>query len=103
MNMVELTKENFDHEVTEVPGRVVVDFWSPGCGPCRMLEPILDQVSAAHPDVRFAKVNASALPDVTWAFEVMSTPTIVLFEDGVPKDRIEGLVPASRIEQMLKG
>lgn len=103
MGMVELTKENFDQEVTNAPGRAVVDFWGPGCGPCRMLEPILEELSQAHPDVAFCSVNVRDLPDVAWAFEVAGTPTLLLFEDGVPKDRIVGLVPASRIEKMIAG
>ncbi len=101
--MIELTKESFDREVTEVPGRVLVDFWAPGCGPCRMLELIFEEVAAAFPDVRFARMDAAAFPDVAWAFEVVSTPTMVLFEGGVPKDRIVGLVPASRVRELLEG
>ena len=101
MDAIELTRENFDREVTNVEGRVLVDFWSAGCGPCRMLDVVLETVAAAHPGVRFAKVNVGEHPDIAMAFEAFSVPTLILFEVGIPKDRIEGLVPASRIEQML--
>ena len=57
--MVELTKENFDARVTNAEGTVLVDFWSPGCGPCRAMEPVLEAVAARHPEVRFAKLNAA--------------------------------------------
>ena len=80
--MVELTKENFDARVTNAEGTVLVDFWSPGCGPCRAM-------------------NAADFPDIAWAFKVVSVPTLVLFRDGVPVDDIVGAVPAQRIEDLL--
>ena len=99
--MVELTKANFDAQVTEASGLVHVDFWSPGCGPCRMLEPVLEAVAARHPAVRFAKLDAAANPDIAWAFNVVSVPAFVLFRDGVPVGEIVGAVPAQRIEELI--
>lgn len=99
--MVELTKENFDECVTHAEGAVLVDFWSPGCGPCRAMEPVLEAVSQHHPDVAFAKLNAADNPDIAWAFGVVSVPTLVLFRKGVPVDDIVGAVPSSRIEELL--
>ena len=99
--MVELTKENFDARVTNAEGTVLVDFWSPGCGPCRAMEPVLEAVAARHPEVRFAKLNAAEHPDIAWAFKVVSVPTLVLFRDGVPVGDIVGAVPAQRIEDLL--
>lgn len=99
--MIELTKENFDAQVTDVEGAVLVDFWSPGCGPCRMMKPVLEAAAARHPEVRFAKLNAAANPDIAWAFKVVSVPTLVLFRDGVPVDEIVGAVAAQRIEELL--
>ena len=101
MNAVELTRENFDREVTDVEGRVLVDFWSAGCGPCCMLDVVLETVAAAHPGVRIAKVNVGEHPDIAMAFEAFSVPTLILFEHGIPKERIEGLVSAARIGEML--
>lgn len=101
MAFVELTRENFDSEVTEAEGLVLVDFFSVNCGPCRMLEVVLEEVAASHPDVKFASVNVSEHPDIALAFEAFSTPTLLLFKDGIPKDRIVGLVPAPRIEELL--
>lgn len=99
--MVELTKENFDAQVTNAEGAVLVDFWSPGCGPCRAMEPVLEAAAARHPEVRFAKLNAADYPDIAWAFKVVSVPTLVLFREGVPVDEIVGAVPAQRIEELL--
>lgn len=99
--MVELTKDNFDELVTEATGLVLVDFWSPGCGPCRMMEPVLEAVADRHPEVGFAKLDVSANPDIAWAFGVVSVPAFVLFRDGVPVGDIVGAVPAARIEELL--
>lgn len=99
--MAKLTKGNFDAQVTCVEGVVLVDFWSPGCGPCRMMEPVLESVAARHPEVRFAKLNAAENPDVAWAFNVVSVPTLVLFRGGVPVGDIVGAVPAQRVEELL--
>ena len=99
--MVTLTKANFDELVTEASGLVLVDFWSPGCGPCRRMEPVLEGMAARHPTVRFAKLDAAANPDIAWAFNVVSVPTFVLFRDGVPVGEIVGAVPAVRIEELL--
>ncbi|MDE8701789.1 thioredoxin family protein [Adlercreutzia equolifaciens] len=100
--MIELTKDNFDHEVTEAAGRVLVDFWSPGCGPCRVMEPVLANVASRHPDVKFAKMNAAENPDVAWAFNVVAVPTLVLFENGCPLADLTGAVPAQRIDELLR-
>lgn len=99
--MLELTKENFDGEVTNRPGKVLVDFWSPGCGPCRAMEPVLESVAARHPEVAFAKMNAAENPDVAWAFHVEAVPTLVLFQDGRPAGSITGAVPPQRIDEVL--
>lgn len=96
--MVELTKENFDARVTNAEGTVLVDFWSPGCGPCRAMEPVLEAVAARHPEVRFAKLNAAEHPDIAWAFKVVSVPTLVLFRDrgARRRHRRRGTRPAHR-------
>ncbi len=99
--MVELDERNFDEVVTDAPGPVLVDFWGRGCGPCAAMERILQEVAARRPEVRVAKLDVGAFPNVAWAFDVLSVPTVVLFEGGVPVRRIVGAVPASRLEQLL--
>ncbi len=99
--MIELTKDNFDREVTEAAGRVLVDFWSPGCGPCRAMEPVLESAASRHPNVKFAKMNAAENPDVAWAFNVVAVPTLVLFEGGHPIADLTGAVPVQRIDELL--
>ncbi len=101
MSMVQLTRENFDEEVTEAVGRVLVDFWGPGCGPCRAMESVLEAVAARHPEVKVAQLDVAEHPDIAWAFRIVSVPTLLLFRDGVPVGEIVGAVPASRVEKLL--
>ncbi len=100
--MIELSKDNFDVVITDKPGLALVDFWSPGCGPCRILYQVLKQAEQRHPSVTFATCDASRYPDVAFAFEVMATPTMVLFRDGVPVDSLVGAVPLPAVEQFLR-
>jgi len=78
--MIELTGENFEKEVKK--GLVLVDFWAPWCGPCRVVAPVLDALSQEMKEVKFCKVNVDRQPELSEKFEVSSIPTIVLFKDG---------------------
>ena len=99
--MVQLTRDNFDEEVTEAAGCVLVDFWSRGCGPCRAMEPVLEAVAAHHPEVKVAQLDVAEHPDIAWAFQVVSVPTLLLFRDGALAGEIVGAVPRSHIEELL--
>ena len=100
--MVELTVGNFDAEVTDRPGKVVVDFWGKGCGPCRMMEPVLERLERSMPEVAFARMCVTDYPNVAWAFDVVSVPSFVLFKDGAPVDQLVGAVPAARMRGFIE-
>ena len=101
MNAIEITKENFKSEVTDAKGAVLLDFWAPWCGPCRMLAPILDEVAAARPDLKVGKVNIDEQPDLAVRFGVQSIPTLIAFKDGQKTKESVGLVPHEMVERLL--
>ncbi|AIQ49172.1 MULTISPECIES: thioredoxin [Paenibacillus] len=91
MAIVNVSDQSFVGEV-EGQGTVVVDFWAPWCGPCKMLSPILEELSAELGDsVKIAKLNVDENPETASRFGVMSIPTLIFFKDGQPVDKVVGL------------
>lgn len=82
---------------------VLVDFWATWCGPCRMLSPVVEEVSQAHGDaLAVGKVNVDECPELAQQFGVMSIPTLILFKDGQVVDKRIGYQPKDELEEMLK-
>ena len=96
-----ITKDNFSAEVLEAPGTVLLDFWASWCGPCRMLSPILDQVAAEHSEIKLGKINVDEQPELAQQFDVMSIPTLVVFENGQVKNQTMGAQPKTALLQLL--
>lgn len=91
MAIVNVSDQSFSNDV-EGQGTVVVDFWAPWCGPCKMLSPILEELSAElGDDVKIAKLNVDENPETASRFGVMSIPTLIFFKDGQPVDKVVGL------------
>ena len=90
-NLTELTNETFDEEVGAADIPLIVDFWAEWCGPCRMVAPVLEQIAHEHAGkIRLAKLNVDDAPAVAQRFNIMSIPTLMVFQDGVAKKRIVG-------------
>ena len=86
-----LSETTFDEEVGSSTEPILVDFWAEWCGPCKMIAPILNEIAAEQEGVlRIAKVNVDQAPDLARRFEVMSIPTLIVFNDGAPAKRLVG-------------
>lgn len=80
--VLDVNRDNFDEEVLNFNGRVLVDFWAEWCGPCMMLSPLVDEVSDELDDVKFCKVNCDEARDLALEYGIMTIPNLLLFENG---------------------
>lgn len=88
----DINKDNFDEEVLNFDGRVLVDFWAEWCGPCMMLSPLVDEVSDELDDVKFCKVNCDEARDLALEYGIMTIPNLLLFENGELKNQSIGYI-----------
>lgn len=101
MAALKITKDNFQTEVMEAQGTVLVDFWASWCGPCKMIGPIIDQIADERTDVKVCKINVDDEPELAAKFRVMSIPTLIVFKDGQIVTQSMGAKPKAAILAML--
>ena len=101
MSVLTITKENFDQQVLQNTKPVLLDFWASWCGPCRMLSPVVDEIAQENDAIAVGKINVDEQPELASQFGVMSIPTLMVFKDGKAVNTSVGVVPKSKILEML--
>jgi thioredoxin 1 len=97
----EVNDNNFKAEVLDAKGKVLVDFWAPWCGPCKMQTPILERLAQSGIGAKIVKLNTDENPATAQKFSINSIPTLILFSDGKEAERMVGVQPESVLKQKL--
>ncbi len=103
MSVLTITQDNFEKEVINSDKPVLIDFWAPWCGPCRMVGPIVEQVSEeVNTTAKVGKVNVDEQPELAQAFKIMSIPTLVVIKNGKVAQRTAGVKSKDAILSMIQ-
>ena len=101
MSAVNINKNNFQAEVLESGKKVLLDFWAPWCGPCRMVVPLVEEIAVERPDIKVGKINVDENPELASRFGIMSIPTLLVLENGQIVNKAMGARPKKAILEML--
>jgi thioredoxin len=101
-NLADVTDATFKSDVLDASGAVLVDFWAPWCGPCRVVHPVLEEIDGEREDLKILSLNVDENQQTAAQYEVLSIPTMILFKDGQMAKKIVGAMPKRRLEAELE-
>ena len=102
MSAVNINSANFSMEVMNSDRPVLLDFWAPWCGPCRMVSPVVDEIAAERSDITVGKVNVDEQPELSMQFGVMNIPTLLVFKGGQLSQKAVGARPKEDLLKLLE-
>ena len=102
MSTIKITEDNFETEVMNSEKTVLVDFWATWCGPCMMIAPVLEEISAENDDIKIAKIDVDDNPQLASKFGIMSIPTLLVVKDGQVVNKAVGAMPKDDILALVK-
>ena len=100
--LTDVTDATFKADVLDAEGPVLVDFWAPWCGPCRVVHPVLEEIDAERDDLKIVSINVDENQQTAAQFEVLSIPTMILFKNGQVAKKVIGAYPKKRLESELE-
>ena len=101
MSAINISKDNFQSEVMNSEKKVLLDFWAPWCGPCRMVVPMVDEIARERPDIKVGKINVDEQPELAQQFQIMSIPTLIVMEQGRIVNKALGAMPKNSVLALL--
>ena len=102
MSAININKNNFQNEIMDSEKTVLLDFWAPWCAPCRMVVPIIEEITGERPDIKVGKINVDEQPELASKFGIMSIPTLVVMKNGKTVQQVSGARSKNAILEMLQ-
>ena len=102
MSIIHITAENYEAQVQNAAGKILLDFWAPWCGPCRMIAPFLEEIAAEDESVTIGKINVDEEMAMAAQFGIVSIPTLIVMENGKAVNTAVGYRPKADILKLLK-